>query len=100
MVRLRTEITAVWLGNTYYIMFFSKILLSCRNKSGQVRGSFSEQSLKLDKSEFMVPVPVYIVNILTFTILNNYLQLYNETRKKSLGCLSSMEYKHNLGLVV
>ena len=33
-------------------------------------------------------------------ILNNYLQWYNETRiKKSLGYLSPMEYRRNLGLV-
>ena len=32
-------------------------------------------------------------------ILNNYLQWYNETRiKKSLGYLSPMEYRRNLGL--
>ena len=33
-------------------------------------------------------------------ILNTYLQWYNETRiKKSLGYLSPMEYRRNLGLV-
>lgn len=33
-------------------------------------------------------------------ILNTYLQWYNETKiKKSLGYLSPMEYRHNLGLV-